>query len=329
MHKSLVSVIIPVHNTEAFLNRTLTSITQQTLCDLEIICVNDCSSDGSLDILEEWARRDSRIRILSFEQNQGVSAARNAGFEQSKGNYIYYLDSDDWIDPDYLEAMFAKARETGQDVVVNANYVNEFEDCSKNAASGDFGFIRGEGYYPVTQVQTFFPPVIWARLYKREFLSRIGIRFPQVKGGAEDIYYSGLAELMQRQSYVFRGPFHHYWQREGSLMHQKTNGYYYLQSFKMLYDELLRRGVSTEEIRLFYAGPLILDTQEKFDFVRAFMLEIEPQVRRHPQLYVAHDLFLMDAVTSCSNYSDFLSKYNPNIALAFIRSRMKRPQSNG
>ena len=97
----------------------------------------------------------------------------------------------------------------------------------------------------------------------------------------------------------------------------------------MLYDELLRRGVSTEEIRLFYAGPLILDTQEKFDFVRAFMLEIEPQVRRHPQLYVAHDLFLMDAVTSCSNYSDFLSKYNPNIALAFIRSRMKRPQSNG
>ena len=329
MHKPLISVIIPVHNTGTLLNRTLESVTGQTLQDIEVICVNDGSTDNSLAILQDWGRRDPRVRIISYEHNQGVSAARNAGFDSSWGGHIYFLDSDDWIDPDYLEAMYAKARETGQDVVVNANYVNEFEDRSKNAASGDFGFIRGEGYYPVTQVQTFFPPVIWARLYKREFLSHIGIRFPQVKGGAEDIYYSGMAELMQRQSYVFRGPFHHYWQREGSLMHQKTNGYYYLQSFKMLYDELLRRGVSTEEIRLFYAGPLILDTQEKFDFVRAFMLEIEPQVRQHPQLYVAHDLFLMDAVTSCSHYSDFLSKYNPNIALAFIRSRMKRPQSNG
>lgn len=329
MPDPLVSVIIPVHNTEAFLNRTLTSVTKQTLRDLEIICVNDCSSDGSLGILEEWARRDSRIRVLSFEQNQGVSAARNAGFEQSKGDYIYYLDSDDWIDADYLEAMYAKTRETGQDVVVNANYVNEFEDKAKNAPSGDFGFIHGEGFYPTGQVQTFFPPVIWARLYKREYLSRIGIRFPQVKGGAEDIYFSGLAELMQRQSYVFRGPFHHYWQREGSLMHQKTNGYYYLQSFKLLYDELMRRNIPTEDIRLFYAGPMILDSQEKFDFVRSFMLEIEEQVRRHPHLYVAHDLFILDAVTSSPDYADFLSKHNPNIALAFIRSRMKRPQSNG
>ena len=324
-----VSVIIPVHNTEEYLNRTLESVTGQTLRDIEIICVNDGSSDGSLGILQDWAKRDSRVRVISFEHNQGVSAARNAGFDNSFGGHIYYLDSDDWIDPDYLEAMYAKAVETGQDVVVNANYVNEFEDKSKNAPSGNFGFLHGEGYYPSSLVQTFFPPVIWARLYKREYLSRIGIHFPDVKGGAEDIYYSGLAELMQERSYVFRGPFHHYWQREGSLMHQKTNGYYYLQSFKLLNEELQRRGVPTEDIRLFYAGPMILDTKEKFDFVRAFLLEIEPQVRRHPQLYVAHDLFLLDAVTGSSDYADFLSKHNPNIALAFIRSRMKRPQNNG
>lgn len=324
-----VSVIIPVHNTEAFLDRTLESVTGQTLREIEIICVDDGSTDGSLHILQDWAQRDSRIRVIPFGHNQGVSAARNAGFDAAQAPYVYYLDSDDWIDPDYLEAQYAKAVETGQDVVVNANYVNEFEDKSKNAPSGDFGFLHGEGFYPAAQVQTFFPPVIWARLYKREYLSRIDVRFPNVKGGAEDIYYAGLAELMQEKSYVFRGPFHHYWQREGSLMHQKTNGYYYLQSFKLLDDELLRRGVSTEDIRLFYAGPMILDTQEKFGFVRAFLLEIEPQVRRHPQLYAALDLFLMDAVTGSPDYADFLSKHNPNIALAFIRSRMKRPQSNG
>ncbi len=329
MPDPLVSIIVPVHNTEPYLNRTLDSLMRQTLRELEVICVDDGSTDGSLAILQDWARKDTRIRIISFEHNQGVSAARNAGFDSSFGGHIYFLDSDDWIDPDHLEAMYAKARETGQDVVVNASYVNEYEDPSQNAISGDFGFIHGDGYYPTAQVQTFFPPTVGTRLYKREYLSRIGLRFPPFLNNGEDIYYTGMAELMQKSSYVFRGPFHHYWHREGSLMHEKAKGYYYIQSFKLLYDELSNRGIPTEDIRLFYAGPLVLDTQEKFDFVRAFMLEIEPQVRRHPQLYVAHDLFLMDAVIGCSDYSDFLSKYNPNIALAFLRSRMKRPQSNG
>ena len=328
MNKPLISVIIPVHNTGAFLDRTLTSITGQTLPEIEVICIDDASTDNSLCILQSWGQRDPRIHIIYFEHNQGVSAARNAGFDHSLGEYIYYLDSDDWIDPDYLKVMYTKAQETGQDVVVNANYVNEFDDILQNAPSGNFGFIHGDGYYPVTQVQTFFPPSVCTRLYKRDFLSHIGLRFPHLKNG-EDIFYTGLAELMQKNSYVFRGPFYHYWQREGSLMHQKGNGYYYIQSFKLLYDELIKRDISTEDIRLFYAGPQILDTPEKFNFVRAFMMEIEPQVRRHPELYVDHDLFLMDAVTSSEDYASFLSKHNPNIAIAFIRNRMKRLPSNG
>ena len=318
-----ISVIIPVYNTGALLDRTLSSLTRQTLPEIEIICVDDCSTDNSLAILKQWAQKDQRVRVIALPKNGGVSRARNTGFDAATAPFVYYLDSDDWIDDDYLEAMYAKALETGQDVVVNASYVQEFEDPAKNAPSGSFGFIDGDGFYPATQVQTFFPPVIWARLYRREYLLRIGIAFPDVKGGAEDIYYAGLAELLQPRSYVFRGPFHHYWQREGSLMHQKANGYYYLQSFRLLYDELHRRGVDTEEIRLFYAGPMIIDTAVQFDFVRSFLLEIAPHVRRHLALYAALDLFLMDSVTTCSDYTDYLSRYNPNITLAFIRSRMQ------
>lgn len=323
MDKPCVSVIIPVHNTVSFLDRTLVSVARQTMRDMEIICVDDGSSDGSLDVLRTWERRDSRIRVLALPINLGVAAARNAGFFESRGSFVYYLDSDDWIDVDYLAAMYGKAVETGQDVVVNANYLQEFEDKTKNAPSGNFGFIQGDGFYPVQQVQTFFPPVIWARLYRREYLSRIGILFPDVKGGGEDIYYSGLAELLQPRSYVFRGPFHHYWQREGSLFHQKNNGFSYIACFKLLYDELRCRGVQTEGIRLFYAGPMVLDSEDKFHFVREFLLEIRSQVLRHQKLYVAHDLFLLDAVTNCPDYASFLSRYNPNITLAFIRSRMK------
>lgn len=323
MDKPKISVIIPVHDTEPYLDRTLGSVTRQTFCDIELICVDDGSRDASLDVLKSWAQRDPRIRVIAFPQNRGVSAARNAGFTESRGDYVYYLDSDDWIDEGYLAAMYEKAVETGQDVVVNANYVQAFEDPAKDAPSGHFGFIEGDGFYRPAQVQTFFPPVIWARLYRRDYLLRIGIAFPDVKGGAEDIYYAGLAELLQPRSYVFRGPFHHYWQREGSLLHQKTNGFYYIQSFSLLYEELCRRGVPTEEIRLFYAGPMLLDSEEKYLFVREFLQKIDPQVRRHPELYVAHDLFLLDAVCGSTDYADFLSRHNPNITLAFIRSRMK------
>ena len=330
MDSPQVSVIIPVHNTEGFLDRTLGSVTRQTLRDIEIICVDDASTDGSLAILQAWAAKDSRVQVRAFPVNRGVATARNAGFDAARAPYVYYLDSDDWIDDDYLEAMYAKALETGQDVVVNANYVMEFEDPSKKARSTDFGFLQeGQAWYPSAQVQTFFPPVIWARLYRREFLQRTGIRFPDVKGGAEDIYYAGLAELLQPRSYVFRGPFHHYWQREGSLMHQQNNGFYYIQSFSLLYRALLTRGIPTEGIRLFYAGPMILDTPDKFNFVRAFLLEIEPQVRLHPDRYVALDLFLLDAVCESADYVVFLSKHNPNIALAFLRSRMKKAPNNG
>jgi len=328
MPDPLVSVIIPVHNTASLLDRTLDSVTRQTLRETEILCVDDGSTDSSLDVLRAWAQRDPRVRIIAFPKNRGVAAARNAGFAAAQASYVYYLDSDDWIDDNYLAAMYDKAVETGQDVVVNANYIQEFEDSSKNSPSGNFGFITGDGYYPAPQVQTLFPPVIWARLYKRDYLQFVGITFPDVKGGAEDIYYAGLAELLQPRSYVFRGPFQHYWQREGSLFHQKTNGFYYIQSFKLLYDELLRRSVPTEEIRLFYAGPMQLDSEEKFNFVRSFLLEIKPQVLRHQELYVALDLFLLDAVCDSADYADFLSKHNPNIALAFIRSWMKTLSNN-
>ena len=128
-----VSVVIPVYNTDSLLNRTLASVTQQTLTDIEILCVDDCSTDHSLDILKEWEQKDPRVHIIALEQNGGVSRARNTGIDESRGDYIFFLDSDDWIDPDYLEAMYTKARETGQDVVLNVNYLKEYEEPRRPA----------------------------------------------------------------------------------------------------------------------------------------------------------------------------------------------------
>lgn len=323
-----VSVVIPVYNTGSLLNRTLASVIQQTLADIEIICVDDCSTDNSLAILKEWGQKDFRIRIIAFEQNGGVSHARNTGIDESLGEYIYFLDSDDWIDPDYLETMYNKAQETGQDVVLNTNYVKEFEEADKKAERESWGFTQ-EGYYPTAIVQSHMLCVIWARLYKRDYLVKNHIRFPDIRGGAEDIYFTAMAEVLQPRSYVFFGPFHHYWQRAGSLFHQKSNGFYYIQSYRKLYQDLLAKGISLHGLKLFHCGMMEVDTPEKFDFIRSYAQDIAPLVLEHPEYYTEHDKLLLDAVLACPDYDSFLASHHPNIAIDYLRHHLKTKKSNG
>lgn len=103
--KSLVSIIVPVYNASNYLDTCIKSIIEQTYSFLDIILVDDCSSDQSLSICQMWENRDKRIRVIQHENNKGVSAARNTGLELAKGNYISFVDSDDWIDKTFIEKL--------------------------------------------------------------------------------------------------------------------------------------------------------------------------------------------------------------------------------
>ena len=320
-----VSVIIPVYNAAAFIGKCVESVLGQTLEDLEVICVDDHSGDDSLKILSCFS--DPRLKIISFPENRGVSAARNAGLEAATGDYVYFLDSDDWLDPDYLEVMLAKAVETGEDIIVNSNYIEEFPEAGKRALSSRFGFVEDDpGYYPMDVIQNRFPPVVWARLFRRKFLDENNVRFPEpfVRNGAEDIFFIGLAGSYLGKGFVFRGPYYHYLQRPESLLHQKDFCFHNIVSFKVLHDERKSRGLPTEGLRLFYGGTVILDSAEKFDFAKAFFTEIAPEVRRHQGLYAPVDLYLMESVLSCADYAGFRTRFNPNISISFIRSLMRK-----
>ena len=319
-----VSVIIPVYNAGAFIEKCVRSALEQTLREIEIICVDDCSADRSAEILK--GIRDPRLHIIQFPENQGVSAARNAGMDAARGKFVFFLDSDDWLDPDYLEAMVVQTERTGEDIVVNADYVEEFPESGKRAFSSRFGFVGDEpGYYPAEVVQNRFPPVVWARLFRRSFLLENQIRFPArtVRDGTEDIYFTGLAGSLSRRAFVFRGPFYHYLQRPESLLHQRDLCYHNIVSFKFLHDQHLSRGLPTEGLRLFYGGQVLLDTEDKFEFVKPFFNAIAPEVRRHAELYAPVDLFLMEAVLSSPDYAAFLSRFSPNITISFVRSRLR------
>lgn len=103
-----VSVIIPVYNSEKYLEKCLNSLIKQTLEDIEIVCINDGSTDNSLEILNAYAKKDRRIKVLS-QKNLKQGAARNNGLKIAQGEFISFVDSDDWVDFDYLEKLYNAA----------------------------------------------------------------------------------------------------------------------------------------------------------------------------------------------------------------------------
>ena len=112
-----VSVIIPVYNVQAYLRQCMDSVTGQTLRDIEIICVNDESTDDSLQILEEYVAKDKRVQIIT-QKNAGAGAARNNGMRHAKGKYLSFLDADDFFEPDMLEKAYEQAEKDQSDFVV-------------------------------------------------------------------------------------------------------------------------------------------------------------------------------------------------------------------
>ena len=167
-----VSVIIPVYNSSCYLKQCLESVLRQTLSEIEVIVVDDGSTDDSFSILEKYRLADNRMKLIHFDKNTGVSHARNTGIGIAEGKYLYFLDSDDWIDDDYLDSMFLKAETTGQKVICNSSFVVEHE-C-EGANIGHFWIKKGfEGFLNPSYVTSYSIPSLWVRLFEEIILSII------------------------------------------------------------------------------------------------------------------------------------------------------------
>ena len=183
-----ISVIIPVYNVEKYLRECLDSLLNQTFKDIEIICVNDGSTDGSLNILNEYASKDSRFIIIN-QNNQGLSAARNNGLNVAKGDYVAFLDSDDYIlNSDYFEKLYNACEKHNADIAV-ASIIRGNDKKSKYIFKVEKEEI-GDSF--IDKLKICDVPdsnYVWNKLYKRESLLATGITFPVGKL-YEDLYYT-------------------------------------------------------------------------------------------------------------------------------------------
>lgn len=182
MSEPKISIIIPVYNVEKYLRECLDSCVNQTLEDIEIICVDDCSTDNSYKILEEYQQKDPRIRIFQQEENKKQGAARNKGLEAATGEYIWFVDSDDYIDTKACQILYDAIREFGIDMLCfSAIQFSEEDGKSKFFYPKHFQGIQiNKIYHPKTNWKEIafsnLTPTVWAYLTKRSVIQNFKFR---------------------------------------------------------------------------------------------------------------------------------------------------------
>lgn len=210
----MISVIIPVYNSGKYLADCLNSVLSQSYKELEIICVNDGSTDDSADILEEYARKDGRIHVI-HQQNAGVSAARNAGLQAANGSHIAFVDSDDALDPQMYDHLL-RLMDTYCADIAHCGYRKVYADGSAKEVCGtgellvqDFAEAAG-----CLLAGRHFTGGLWNKLYRAELLE--GVRFDSALKMNEDILMNAIL-FSKAKTIVFQDvPLYHYYERSDS-----------------------------------------------------------------------------------------------------------------
>ena len=207
-----VSIIIPVFNTEKYLKKCLDSVLNQTLSSIEVICINDCSKDNSLEILKEYSNKDKRLKLIDFKVNQGVSIARNKGVSESSGDYIGFIDSDDFVELDFYEKLYKKASETNADCAKGNIYTTK-EDGS-NPILTDFYNQNNK----IKENKAYFCYGFTSAIYKASLIKNNNINFPEKIIHFEDPYFSIMANIFMTTVEIVDSAKYYYIQHKNSAV---------------------------------------------------------------------------------------------------------------
>lgn len=213
-----VSIIVPVYNVEKYLKRCLDSLVNQTLKDIEIICVNDGSTDGSLAILDEYVRNDDRVVVIN-QENSGQSVARNRGIDVAKGEYLGFVDSDDWVSEDYFEKLHNSAIQNNAEIavggIIRLHKFNrrKFLTFAKETVTNDVNLKFELCDLPEKSY-------VWNKIYKSSKLKEIGLKFEE---GIvfEDCIFTPQALFYFDKMVTVPDTYYFYWRRSDSTVTRK------------------------------------------------------------------------------------------------------------
>ncbi|MFN2744359.1 MULTISPECIES: glycosyltransferase [Bacillus] len=258
MENPAVSLLVAVYNTEAFLPNCLQSLVSQTLKNIEIIIVNDGSTDGSQKIIDHFAKKDSRIKTI-VQENQGLGAVRNKGIEAAAGEYLAFIDSDDWIEADYCRSMYEKAQAEDADLVI-CDYAVDIQDTEKTV------YPEIAKTYAGKPKDAFIKDLLrgkvsgfsWNKLYRRRLIEQHQLVFPlrDELENIEDQYFSFRCLLYANAAVFVEQPLYHYRVHLSSIVQKYQAGLFDdgLALYEANMDCLTKRGelpALKEELQVF------------------------------------------------------------------------------
>ncbi|MDF2613917.1 MAG: glycosyl transferase family 2 [Clostridia bacterium] len=225
----LVSIIVPIYNVEKYLPKCIESILAQTMLDIEVILINDGSPDNSLAICNQYAKEDARIKVVD-KINQGVAAARNIGLGIAKGNYIGFVDPDDWIEPKMYESMYGKLSRSGYEICLCNYYKDDrlgstpkllkvkSNSLNKQEVIDDI-IANMIGIDDIMPKYTYIMGSVWRCLYKKTFIDEYKLRFKNGLSIMEDLVFTVQALLKCSGVCIDHNTWYHYRRNPKSALH--------------------------------------------------------------------------------------------------------------
>ena len=281
----LISVIIPVYNVEQYVESCLNSVINQSYFNLEIILVDDGSTDKSGEICDQYALKDSRIKVI-HEENAGLGEARNRGLRIASGDYICFVDSDDWIEEDYCKELIQAAERTNSDIAIcgyneclkeGKTHKVKYDDCFTTTGKEILHYtMTANGKY-------WFNISVWNKMYKREIISGLWFKSRVY----EDIMYNaGSMYRANKIAYINQCLYNYRTNREGSI---------------------ISKGFQRKTIEF--------EMKFKEERVEFFKRKNEIKLARDAEAVVIHDKLLYYAFMSLSkdNYSEYIKKYKEDL----------------
>ena len=319
-----ISVIIPVYNADKYISRCLDSLINQTFQDFEVICVNDKSNDNTANILEEYSKKDIRIKIINNVCNMGSALTRNAGLDVAVGDYIYFIDADDYIDEKYLEGMLEKIEQTNCDIVLNYSIESESGGTISHYHHPTMPEVKPEGIFLDGISATHDAPCfLWARLYRKSFLDKHNLRFLDIRA-TEDVVFNAVVNMFCDKTYVFYGAKYHYTVNKDSVTgvakSDNERDFLHIKAHSYIYDYLKEHNRLDKRLKLFRVYPFMkVDTEEKFNYYKKFFEKIEADFHKNENIYNEMEKYFAYSLLNSSSYEEYLKNYNKIVTIGFIK----------
>lgn len=281
-HTPELSIVIPVYNVAAQLPTCLDAVINQSFKDTEILVIDDASTDNSAEIVRKYAHKCANVKPIFFDQNTGVGNVRNYGIELSKGKYIGFVDSDDWIDLEYYHRLLDAIKRDKSQIAIcgikteynnskscELRYKYNFHNCIDNTIALKL-LTKSQGY------DCYITPIVNNKIYDRKFLQKRNIKFNNNRSFQDD-YFSFFALLKASLISLVPDVYYHYYQRESSITHTFS---------KSLVDDCLNTLV---QIRSELEFQNLLDIYEKeyYAFVERLIVSLlDMLLRKEPDIII-------------------------------------------